>query len=208
MRQYATNQKRRSVTRRDNISNNPSPKHCTLTVGNRKLAAGDREARRCLGLRAAAQALDRGADVRVARALPPARQGLREPGCECPRLPLPPHDPAHAAPARKSLTSLLILPGGLLGQHGQEFADPVAVAEADEPRDRSTRSGAGPTAAAARWTRLRRAGRQVGRRPCSTRSREVTRSRKSPPPTGRRWRRCSAPTRATGSTRNGSRSAT
>ena len=62
---------------------------------DRPLAAGDRQPRRRRGLRALGQALDRGADVRLARALPAARQGLREPGRQRPRLPLPRHDPPH-----------------------------------------------------------------------------------------------------------------
>src|SRR4051812_27446434 len=51
--------------------------------------------------------------VRVARALPEARQGLREPGRERARLPLPRHDPPHAAAARKSFSHLANLPDGL-----------------------------------------------------------------------------------------------
>src|SRR4051812_33793627 len=55
----------------------------------------------------------RRADLRLARALPAARQGLREPGRERARLPLPRDDPPHAPQARKGFRSLLILPDGL-----------------------------------------------------------------------------------------------
>src|SRR3954466_8706402 len=79
---------------------------------DRPLAAGDRQPRRRRGLRAPGQALDRGEDVRVARALPEARQGLRELGRQRARLPLPPHGPPSSAGARKSFSHLANLPDG------------------------------------------------------------------------------------------------
>ena len=55
----------------------------------------------------------RGADLRLARALPAARQRLREPRRQRARLPLPRHGPPHAAKARKNLSRLANLPDGL-----------------------------------------------------------------------------------------------
>ncbi len=80
---------------------------------HRLLAAGDRQARLQRRLAASAQALDRQAHLRLARPLPQARRGLREPRRQRARLPLPGHDPAHAASLGKSLNHLEILPDGL-----------------------------------------------------------------------------------------------
>lgn len=80
---------------------------------DRAMAAGDRQAKRRRGLWTVAQALNRGAHLRLARPLPQACQGLREPRRQGTRLPLLGHDPAHAVQACKSLITLEILAGGL-----------------------------------------------------------------------------------------------
>src|SRR4051812_9049221 len=65
---------------------------------------------------------ERRAHLRLARALPQARQGLREPGRQRARLPLPRHDPPHAAAPHKALSRLANLPDGLFAARTTDVA--------------------------------------------------------------------------------------
>ena len=60
-----------------------------------------------IGVRAAAQAVGRGADVRVARAIPAAEQGLRVPDPQQRDDDLPSHDQPHAQSAGTEVNHVL-----------------------------------------------------------------------------------------------------